>query len=209
MFQTFRNLDHAFRQLRLISMLCIIASVLTVGCALTLSYRYALALQNRVYVLSDGKVLEAFATDRGENLPAEARDHVRTFHELLFALDPDEKLIAVNAGRALYLADRSGKQVYDNLRESGYLYGIVSGNISQRVEIDSIDLELGRRPYHFHCFARELITRMSNVTTRALVTEGWLRPVSRSENNPHGFLIENFSILDNRDLGVQNRNYEK
>jgi len=209
MFQTFKNLDHAFRQLRRITLLSITAGVLTAGMALMASYRYTLALQNRVYVLSDGKVLEAFATDRGENLPAEARDHIRTFHELLFGLDPDEKLIASNAGRALYLADRSGKQVYDNLRESGYLYGIVSGNISQRVVIDSIGLDLRGRPYHFRFYGRELITRTSTVTTRSLVTEGWLRPVSRSENNPHGMLIENFSILDNRDLGVQNRSYEK
>jgi conjugative transposon TraK protein len=209
MFQTFQNLDHAFRQLRRISLLCIVSSVVSTILALVMSYRFALAFQNRVYVLSDGKVLEAFATDRGENLPAEARDHIRTFHELLFALDPDEKLIAANAGRALYLADRSGKQVYDNLRESGYLYGIVSGNISQRVAIDSIELDLASRPYHFRCFARELITRPSNVTTRSLVTEGWLRPVSRSENNPHGFLIEHFAVVDNHDLEVEKRNYEK
>jgi conjugative transposon TraK protein len=209
MFPTFKNLDHAFRQLRRISVGCIAASLLTTAFALTASYRYAVSLQNRVYVLMDGKALEAFSTDRGENLPAEARDHIRTFHALLFGMDPDEKLISANASRALYLADRSGKQVYDNLRESGYVYGIVSGNISQRVEVDSVTLDLASRPYRFRCYARELITRTSTVTTRVLVTEGCLRPVSRSDNNPHGFLIERFSILDNHDVGVENRGYGK
>lgn len=209
MFQPFKNLDHAFRQLRRVSIASIVASALTCVFALYASYRHALALQNRIYVLTDGKVLEAYAADRGDNLPAEARDHIRTFHELLFGLDPDEKQIAANAGRALYLADRSGKQVYDNLRESGYLNGIVSGNISQRVEVDSIQLDMDSHPYRFRCYAIEKITRISTVTTRVLVTEGWLRPVSRSENNPHGFLIERFSIVDNRDVEVQNRGYEK
>jgi hypothetical protein len=37
------------------------------------------------------------------------------------------------------------------------------------------------------------------------VTEGWLRNTSRSDNNPHGFLIERWAILDNRDLKVEGR----
>jgi conjugative transposon TraK protein len=209
MFPTFRNLDHAFRQLRRITILSIAASMLTIVLSLWVSFKYALALQNRTYVVSDGKVLEAFATDRDANFPAEAKDHISSFHRLLFSLDPDEKTIADNAAQALYLADRSGKQLYDNLRESGYLYGIVSGNISQRVEIDSIRLDLDRQPYHFRCYARAKITRPSTITIRSLLTEGWLRRISRSDHNSHGLLIENFSILDNHDLEVQNRNYEK
>jgi hypothetical protein len=41
--------------------------------------------------------------------------------------------------------------------------------------------------------------------TRDLVTEGWLRNISRSDNNPHGFLIERWNTIDNRDLKVENR----
>jgi hypothetical protein len=43
------------------------------------------------------------------------------------------------------------------------------------------------------------------VVTRDLVTEGWLREVNRSDNNPHGFLIERWAIIENRDLKVEQR----
>ncbi|HLZ88895.1 MAG TPA: conjugative transposon protein TraK [Puia sp.] len=209
MFQTFKNIDQHFRQLRTVTIVAVLASVVVSGIAIYASHRFALGLQNRIYLLADGKVLEAYASDRRDNVPAEARDHVRTFHELLFTMDPDEKLINANAGRAMYLADGSGKQIFDNLRESGYIAAVVSGNISQAVTVDSIRLDMDSHPYHFHCFATETIIRMTSVTIRRLETDGWLREVSRSDNNPHGFLIEKLVVLDNRDIRAQNRTYEK
>src|SRR5579872_5949556 len=208
MFQTFKNIDQSFRQLRMVTMLAVLANVVVSGIAIYSSHQFIRGLQNRIYLLADGKVLEAFASDQRDNIPAEAKDHVRTFHELLFSMDPDEKEIAANAGRAMYLADGSAKQIYDNLKESGYIAAVVSSNISQWVTIDSIRLDLNSRPYGFHCYATETIMRMTNVTTRRLETDGWLRRVSRSDNNPHGFLIEKLVVLDNRDIRVQNRTYE-
>ena len=38
-----------------------------------------------------------------------------------------------------------------------------------------------------------------------LITEGNLRNVSRSDNNPHGFLIERWNTIENKDLAVENR----
>jgi hypothetical protein len=37
----------------------------------------------------------------------EARDHVKTFHQLFIYLDPDNKVILANLAKALYLADGS------------------------------------------------------------------------------------------------------
>ena len=161
--------------------------------------------RGRIYILADGKALEAVAGERKDNIPVEARDHVRIFHLLFFTLDPDEKVIGDNLGRALYLADGSAKRVYENLKESGYYASIISGNISERVAIDSIRLDLSGYPYYFRCFGQETIVRSTSMVTRSLVTEGYLRDVSRSDNNPHGFLIERWVILDNHDLKVEQR----
>jgi hypothetical protein len=60
-------------------------------------------------------------------------------------------------------------------------------------------------PFHFRLFGTEKITRLTSITTRYLITEGWLREVSRSDNDPHGLLIERWSVLDNRDLKIQPR----
>ena len=161
--------------------------------------------QQRVYILSSGKLMEAMASDRKENLPVEARDHIRTFHLLFFTLDPDEKVIGDNLGRALYLADVSAKRVYENLKEEGYYADVISANISQRVVIDSVTLDMTNLPFYFRCYGVETITRATSVVTRELLTEGYLREVSRSDNVPHGFLIERWAIISNRDLKTEGR----
>lgn len=163
------------------------------------------AVPDKVYILASGKALEAFASDRKENIPVEARDHIRSFHQCFFTLDPDEKVINTNITRALYLADGSAKRLYDNLTESGYYAGIISGNISQEITVDSIALDMGSYPWYFRCYATQHIIRTSSIVTRDLVTEGWLRSVSRSDNNPHGFLIERWNTIENRDLSAQAR----
>jgi hypothetical protein len=50
----------------------------------------------------------------------------------------DDEFIRKNVTKALYLADYTAKQEYDNLTENGYYSQIVSGNISQRIEMDSV-----------------------------------------------------------------------
>ena len=200
-----KNLDTAFQQLR---QFCIIWMLVCTALSLfAISKTFALlqASERRVYILSSGKVLEALAGDRKENLPVEARDHVRSFHQYFFTLDPDEQVINANIGRALYLADGSAKRLYDNLKENGYYAGVISGNISQQVAVDSVSLDIGSYPYYFRCRATQTIIRPTSITTRSLVTEGWLRNCSRSDHNPHGFLIERWRTLENKDVKVEAR----
>ena len=205
MFPKTRNIETAFQHIRLFSIIWLIAcSTLTVF-VIYQSYRMTERMQNRIYILSSGRALEAFAGDRKDNLPVEARDHIRCFHQYFFTLDPDEKVINGNITRALYLADGSAKRLYDNLKESGYYAGIISGNISQECSIDSIALDTQSYPFYFRCFATQKIIRPTSLVTRDLVTEGWLRNISRSDNNPHGFLIERWNTLENKDLKVENR----
>ena len=45
-----------------------------------------------------------------------------------------------------------------------------------------------------------MIIRESNVTERSLITECDLLNTVRSDNNPQGFMIERFRILENKDL---------
>ena len=59
------------------------------------------------------------------NIPLEARDHVKMFHYYFFTLDPDDKVIQYNITKALYLADVSAKRQYDNLKENGYYSNLI------------------------------------------------------------------------------------
>ena len=205
MFSKMKNIDTAFRHVRSFTMLVIAGSAVITCYALYKSFSSVTSMQDKVYILANGKVLEAYSSDRKDNVPVEARDHVRTFHQYFFSLDPDDKVIKANVTKALYLADNSVKRIYDDLKENGYYSGIISGNISQTVFIDSVTIDINEYPYRFKCFARQNIIRTTSIMNRNLITQGTLRNVSRSDNNPHGFLIERFNTLENKDLGTSNR----
>lgn len=200
MFTKMKNIDTAFRQLRIFSIavitMCSLLSAYTV-------YKSFAAVRNadsRIYVLAGGQVMKANLSSRTENLAVEIRDHVKNFHRLFFTLDPDEKAIKRNISQAFYLADGSAKQLYDDLQENGFYTGVISGNISQRISIDSVEVDVSSQPYTFKCSATQKIIRSTNTLERKLLTSGTIREVSRSDNNPHGFLIQQWKIIANRNI---------
>lgn len=205
MFKKMKNIDTAFQHVRGFTMLVIVGCVLICCFALYKSFSLVSQMQGKVYILANGKALEAYASDRKDNIPVEAKDHVKTFHQLFFTLDPDDKVIKTNLTKALYLADASAKREYDNLKENGYYSGIISGNISQTIKVDSISIDIDQYPYRFRCYATQSIIRTTSIVSRSLITEGALRNVSRSDNNPHGFLIERWNTIENRDIKTENR----
>jgi conjugative transposon TraK protein len=205
MFQQLKNIDTAFKHIRLFSFVLMAACVANSGYAIYESYRLVMRSEQHIYLLANGKALEAFAGERKDNIPVEGRDHIKMFHYYFFSLDPDDEVIKDHLSKALYLADASAQREYSNLRESGYYANIISGNISQRVTPDSIIVNTDTYPYYFRYYGKEKIIRTTTVVTRSLITEGYLRNVSRSDHNPHGFLIERWRILENKDLSVQSR----
>jgi len=205
MFNQMKNIDSAFRLIRSFTIVIIIGSFLLCCFALYKSFRLVSQMQSKVYILANSKALEANSSDRKDNIQVEARDHVKTFHEFFFTLDPDDKVIQQNLSKALYLADGSAKREYDNLKENGYYTNVIAGNISQKVQVDSVAINITNYPYYFRCYATQNIIRATSTVSRSLITEGFLRNVSRSDNNPHGFLIERWSTIENRDLKIQNR----
>ena len=205
MFKQMKNIDSAFRYIRLFSLAfvagCIIISIFIAY----KSYQLASQSQQKIFILANGKALEAYSADRKDNIPVEAKDHVKMFHHFFFTLDPDEKVIQSNINKALYMADGSAKQQYDNLKENGYYSNVVSGNISQEIQMDSITINTDVYPFYFRYKGVQRIIRPTTIVTRTLITEGYLRNVSRSDNNSHGFLVEKWRTLENKDITTQTR----
>lgn len=205
MFKKAQNFDTAFRHVRGFTIIMIVSCVLISCYAIYKSFNLVGQAQEKIYILANGKAIEAFASDRKENIPVEARDHIKSFHQYFFTLDPDDKVIQANITKALYLADGSAKREYDNLKENGYYANVIAGNISQQIRVDSIQVSLETYPYTFRCFATQNLIRATSIVSRSLVTAGSLRNVSRSDNNPHGFLIERWETLENKDIKIENR----
>src|ERR1700749_4852405 len=116
MFPQTTRMETAFQHLRLFTAGIVAGRLLLCGFVVWQALRAMDRNQDRIYILESGKALEAMAGSRQENIPVEARDHIRTFHADFFTLDPDEKVITANLGKALYLADGSARRVYEGLK---------------------------------------------------------------------------------------------
>ncbi|GAE84897.1 conjugative transposon protein TraK [Bacteroides reticulotermitis] len=200
-FKSLTTIEGSFRRIRLMLIAFVCCCTLITGYALWNSYRFAEAQRQKIYVLDGGKSLMlALSQDLSQNRPAEAREHVRRFHELFFSLSPQKDAIEHNIGRALQLADKSAYNYYVDFSEKGYYNRLISGNINQVLQVDSVVCDFTGYPYRMKTYARQLIIRESNVTERSLVTGCDLQNTVRSDDNPNGFIIEHFTILENKDI---------
>src|SRR5579864_694046 len=100
MFKQAKNIDTAFRYIRMFSIATVTGCVLITLYALYSNHRILSESQQRIFILANDKALEAYAADRKDNIPVEARDHIRMFHHYFFSLDPDEKVITGNIAKA-------------------------------------------------------------------------------------------------------------
>lgn len=204
MFQQFKNIDSAFRHIRLFSIAFLASNILICGYS---TFQTASAIrkgQEKVYVLLNSKLLDAVAIDRSDSLTVEIRDHVKMFHYYFYTLAPDDDVNKNHLNKAFYLADNCARDQYSALQEAGYYTNIITSNISQEVmDYDSLLVNINHYPYYFQYFGKLRIIRSTSITTRSLITDGYIRSSRISDNNCHGFLITNWRILENKDLSVE------
>lgn len=205
-FKSLKNIETSFRQIRLFGIVFVAMCAVVVSVALICVFNFAERQREKIYVLDNGKSLMlALSQDMEQNRPAEAREHVRRFHELFFTLSPDKSAIEHNINRALILSDKSAYNYYTDFSEKGYYNRIIAGNINEVLQVDSVVCDFNNYPYIAKTYARQMIIRESNVTERTLVTQCRLSNASRSDDNPNGFIIEGFTILENKDIATVKR----
>ena len=154
-FKSLKNIETSFRQLRLFGIVYLCVCTLLVVFSVWKAYSFAEAQREKIYVLDEGKSLMlALSQDLEQNRPVEAREHVRRFHELFFTLSPDKSAIEGNIQRAMFLSDRSAYAHYVDLAEQGYYNRIISGNMSQRIGIDSVRCDFNTYPYEVVTYAK-------------------------------------------------------
>ena len=128
-----------------------------------------------------------------------------------FAEKQREKIYVLDNGKSLILAlsqDLSQNrpvEAREHVRRFHELFftlspdkAAIEGNIRRALYLVACDFE--RYPYIVTTYARQSLVRSSNITERSLVTRCRLLNSVRSDNNPHGFTMEQFTILENRDL---------
>lgn len=181
-FKSLKNIETEFRQIRLFTLVFLALCAAVTLCAVWMSYRYAEAQREKIYVLDQGKSLMlALSQDLRQNRPVEAREHVRRFHELFFTYGPEKSAIEGNVNR------------------------LIAGGILQTTQVDSVVCDMNAYPYRARAYATQKIVRESTVTERSLVTTCTLIDAVRSDANPQGFLIGNLTVVENKDLRTYDR----
>lgn len=157
-FKSLKNIETSFRQIRLYSIIFLVLCSVVVVWSVYSSYDFAEKQREKIYVLDGGKSLMlALSQDLSQNRPAEAREHVRRFHELFFTLSPDKSAIEHNVKRALLLADKSAYNYYSDFAEKGYYNRIIAGNINQVLKVDSVVCNFDSYPYQARTYAKQMI----------------------------------------------------
>ncbi|MTG99337.1 MULTISPECIES: conjugative transposon protein TraK [Myroides] len=198
-FKSLKNIENRFLTIRLytlvFSSLCVLVTVFSIY----KSYDFAKQQREKIYVLDKGKSLMlALSQDASINRPVEAREHLRRFHEFFFSISPEKAAIESNMQRAFNLSDKSAFNYYQDLLEKGYYSRIISGGIQQRVSVDSIWVDFKSYPYKSKVHLTQHVIRASSITQNSIITSSQLLNAVRSDNNPQGFIIEKFTVLENK-----------
>lgn len=181
-----------------------INSIIIVAVVCFFAYSLVQDERQNVYVIDAAGVPALLQrTSVEDNEEVEAKSHINIFHMLFFNLAPDDKFIEKNIRQAMYLIDESGAREYANLREQNFYNQIVANSMLASIQSDSISFDLDTRKFTY--YGKQRFERKTTVLSRKIVTEGYLRRVPRSTNNPHGFIITNWHTVLNQDIEVRHK----
>jgi len=193
-----KSIEGKIRLATTVALGSILLCILVCGMVAFSAYKQVALARQSVYILDNNVPIFARQTDMQMNRPAEYKAHVDLFHSIFFSITPDDKYIQYQMKKAMYLIDESGILQLNNLKEKGYFNSVLSSSSVLTLETDSILLDVPKKYFRFH--GKLKIDRRSATLIRSLVTEGHLKDIPRSENNPHGLLITGWKTLENKDL---------
>ena len=201
----YSGIDQELRRRRgLVTGTLVFAGTLCIAVVL-MSFLFVSRSRSTVYVVDKGSTVMATIAEGSVQRDLEVEDHVRRFHELMFNLAPSAESQKRNLEQALHMADRSAYDWWQDQSESGYYARLVSANISQEIQIDSVWFSMQSYPYPARLYGKVFLTRESNITAYDFMSECRLSDVPRSRSNPHGLMVERFSVRRYESLGTRKR----
>lgn len=201
----FGGIDQELRSRKILVVATLLFSAAVCIGVVVASFMFVRQSRDTVYVVDKGSTIMASIADGEVQRDLEIEDHVRRFHELMFNLAPSTESQKRNLEQALHMADRSAYDWWRDQSEAGFYSRLVSANISQEIQIDSVQFSMQTYPYPARLFGKVYLTRESNITAYEFVSECRLSDVPRSRSNPHGLMIEKFAIRRYESLGTRKR----
>ncbi len=186
-----------------VSLLAILSSMFLSIAVFSKSVAMVSEAQQKIYVLNGEIPIVANRTDVEINIDIEAKSHIYAFHQFFFTLPPDDEYINYTLEKAMYLVDESGLKQKNALQEKGFYNSIMSQSANFSIMCDSIAFD--KQNMSFIYYGTQRIERKSSILRRSLTTEGHLRSVARTINNPHGLIITDYKTINNRDIEYKHK----
>lgn len=201
----FNSIDTSFRKMKFVTVLALVSAVIIAVGSVATSGWFMEKANGTIYVVDKGSAVMASRTQEDSHRELEAMDHVSRFHELMFNLSPSAESIQRNLDRALVMSDKSAYDYWMDLSERGFYQRLVSANISQEFVADSIKVDMLTYPHSVTTYGKIFLLRESNITAYQFESTCRLVDVERSQNNPHGLMIERFTVTRNENIGTRKR----
>ena len=201
----FKNIETSFRKMKFITILSLgCAAIIAIG-SVAASGWFIKQSEDTIFVVDKGSAVMASRNSNDSYRELEAKDHVMRFHELIFNLSPSAESIQRNLDRALVMSDKSAYDYWMDLSERGFFQRLISANISQEFVADSVKVDMLSYPHSVKTYGKLYLLRESNITAYQFESSCRLVDVERSQNNPHGLMIERFVVTRNDNLGTRKR----
>ena len=198
-----KNIEKRININKNVSVATVIFAIAIVIVGFVYSYKLVQDARKSLYVIDNGIPVLVKQTDELLNRPVEYKAQVEFFHQLFFTLVPDDAYIKENINKALYLIDDSANKEYNNLLERGFYNQIISSNATVSIKTDSIVMDLPNKKFIY--YGKQMINRRASLITRKLVSQGYLKDITRTPNHAHGVMLENWNILDNTELETKQK----
>jgi len=177
-------------------------SILISLIALLISFGYVFYIQkdamNNIYVLdNEGDINPAYKSNIKDDFKAEADNHIKMFYHTFFTYDPQN--VEMNLAKGLELGGKSVKDLYKLYKQKNFYNQIKQKNIIIKSQVDSIKFDLSKKPFFARVYGKQKIISGSHEQERFLNMDCNLYRVSRVRGkNPHGILIDNVIITNNK-----------
>ncbi|MEL6918957.1 MAG: hypothetical protein AAFO99_14655 [Bacteroidota bacterium] len=191
------SFDLAKKAMVISMVVCLLISTGSLAWAFYITKNFA----KTAYIITDNGQLALASGITPEKMDAyrnpEIKNHIATFHRLFWNFD--QFSMEGNINRALHLTGNSGKELYLSLKAKGHFQKIRSQNLIQSLLVDSIKVNQNTIPVTGALYGKLKVKRtdQKNERTEFFSALFELQDVARTDENPHGLLIENYDVKIN------------
>lgn len=192
---TVKDLNASFTTMRNVALACVLGLIVVVVGSGFMVYRTNENAGRRVYVVSANGSAAALALKEDVHTSFEARNLVKSFMQTMFG--HDQYTFKQHLDAALPLIEgRGGRRIFEGFTQGQVLQNYQRYSARNVVDVDSIQLNMERRPYSGVVYTKQRIF-IGDQQREALplAAKFNLIETDRSNANPYGLLLTNFDYV--------------